>query len=190
MRVRSLILGLILMVMAGCVSSVQYRNLESRIVALEKGKAARAMLLAEEAGARKFWWRNGLLGGGDALDGINHANLADGDGAIVLQLSGTTATWSVWAYDSDGTNSDDPAGCTTQCTRIAPNSGGGAWQLCTVNGASMGTFTTDGYKYINVTNTGAFSGTPSTGDCYYRQDTNSWCCYEGSWLCEVLGDVE
>jgi hypothetical protein len=181
-----LLTALIGLTFSGCVTVLDYQALENRVSQLEKKKTANTMLLAEEAGARKFWWRNGLLGGGDALDGINHANLTDGDGAIVASLSGTTATWSVWIYDSDGTNSDYPASCTTECTRIAPNSGGGAWQLCIVNASSMGTFTIDGYKYINVTNTGAFSGTPNTGDCYFRQSNNTWCCYNGGWKCEVL----
>jgi len=179
-------IGVLLFAFGGCASQSDLMTLKQEVATLSKAKATSAMLLAEEAGARKFWWRNALLGGGDALDGINHANLADGDGAIVAAISGTTATWSVWIYDSDGTNSDYPASCTTECTRIAPNSGGGAWHLCTVNAATLGTFTTDGYKYINVTNTDAFSGTPATGDCYFRQSNNTWCCYNGGWKCETL----
>ena len=147
-----------------------------------------AFLMANDASAtRKFWWRNALLGNtSDSMDGISHTQLTDGDVCIVATLSGTTSTFYVYVYDSDGTNSDDPAGCTTQCTRIEADSGTGAWNLANFYTAKMIGTAADGYKYVNVGNSGAFAGSPSTGDCYYRQDTDKWCCYDGNWKCVTL----
>ena len=145
-------------------------------------------LLAHDAEAtRKFWWRNTLQGNtSDTLDGISHTELSDGDVCIVATISGTTSTFYVYVYDSDGTNSDSPTGCTTECTRIEADSGTGAWNLANFYTAKLVGTASDGYRYLNVTNSGAFAGSPTTGDCYYRQDTDRWCCYHGGWRCVTL----
>lgn len=145
-------------------------------------------LLAQDAEAtRKFWWRNTLQGNtSDTLDGISHTELTDGDVCIVATISGTTSTFYVYVYDADGTNSDSPTGCTTECARIKADSGTGAWNLANFYTSKLVSSGVDGYKYINITNSGAFSGSPTTGDCYYRQDTDRWCCYDGGWKCVTL----
>jgi len=173
----------LLLLVAGCVSVGDFQILQDRVTALEKSRrpdAKSAMVLATQAGARKFWWRDALTGTG-GLDELT--GMSNGDAALVMTLSSTTASGYMYVYDADGTN-------TTSSPERIKGSTAGAWhlvnfyaQLLSSEGAA------DGEHYISVTNTGAFSGTPSTGQCYYRQDTNSWCCYDsndGGWLCEVL----
>jgi hypothetical protein len=75
------------------------------------------------------WPARGLTGGGDALDGINHSSLGDGDIALVYSLSGTEGVHLWYTYDSDynpGTREQVPEW-------IDPNSlagsGAGRWVL-------------------------------------------------------------
>lgn len=177
---RKLSILLLMVLCLGCASQARLAALEKQVAELKRIKSSGAMLLAEEAGSRKFWWRNALTGAPDGLDQISTANLADGDAAFVMTLSGETATGYLYIYDADGTHSTDSP------TRIVANGAAGAWHLVNFNVSKITSDAAAGYHYINVTNAGAFSGTPSTGDCYYRQDTDSWCCYDGGWLCEVL----
>lgn len=139
------------------------------------------MILAREAGARKFWWRNALVTGDDALAAISHTSLTDGDGAIVFTLSSETATGYMYIYDDDGTNT------TSSPERIAPTSGGGAWHLINFYAQAVDSGSADGESYVNVSNSTDFTGTPNDGDCYYKRDDNDWCCYNGSsWNCISL----
>ena len=178
---RKLSILLLMVLCLGCASQSRLAALEKQVAELRHTKASGAMLLAEEAGAaRRFWWRNALVGAPDGLDQIAIANLTDGDAAFVMTLAAEAATGYLYIYDADGTHS------TVSPTRIIANGATGAWHLVNFNVTKITTQTADGYRYINVTNTGAFSGTPATGDCYYRSGTDSWCCYDGGWLCEVL----
>ena len=124
-----------------------------------------------------FFWRNTLV----ALAAIDHSGLTDGDGAIVAVLSGTTATGYLYVYDDNGENT------TISPERIAPTSGGGAWHLVNFYAQVFTGTAADGESYIDVSNSGAFSGTATEGYCYHRNDTDSWCCYSGTvWKCVVL----
>jgi len=139
------------------------------------------LLFSGDAYASKAYWRSALTEGADALAAINHAILNSGDLGIVGALDGTTATFYVYVYDSTATNTTDSP------DRIAPTSGGGAWRLCESTFYKIVTSSADGEAYVNVSNSGDFTGTATEGDCYYRKDTKKWCCYDGSnWLCTDL----
>lgn len=107
-------------------------------------------LLAEEAGDRKVWWRNGHTGGSTNLDGISHTSLTDGDVGLVATISGSTVNMWWYVYDADSTTSED----STYYTVIAPDSGTGRWLLCNVMGSSFqGRTLGDSYVQIQQANT-------------------------------------
>ena len=114
-NVKKIFLIVLLLFLSSCASVGQYQNLENRVAILEKQKKSGAMMLAQEAGAAHFWWRNALQGNTTgSIDGITGAN--NGDVAMMVNLLGTTATGYLWVYDADGTASDYPVACTTECT--------------------------------------------------------------------------
>lgn len=174
------LLILILVFLGGCAYEQRILKLENQMAGFKKPSS---MLLAEQAGARKFWWRNALTGT-DGLDGIT--GMVDGDAAIVVTLDSTpTATGYMYVYDENGTHS------TSSPTRIISSGAAGCWHLVDWNATKVTTQAADGYRYINVTNSAGFNGTPNNGDCYYRQDNDSWCCYDGSaWDCVLLPDID
>ena len=127
----------------------------------------------------KFFWRNSLT----ALAAIHHTNepLTSGDGAIVVVKDGASSLGYLYVYDADSPNT------TSSPERIAPTSGGGAWNLVNFYAQVFTGTAADGESYIDVSNSGAFSGTATEGYCYHRNDTDSWCCYSGTvWKCVVL----
>jgi hypothetical protein len=86
--------------------------------------------------ASKMYWATGLTGGGDALDGIDGAGLAAGDGAIVILDSGTNApVFYVYRLQASSASESSP-------NVIVPNSNAGtsAWHLSGViaNGGLAG----------------------------------------------------
>jgi len=163
------------------VPSADYENLVARVERLEKwsvsidGKIApaTAMLLAEEAGARKAWWRNTRTGGTNALDGINGANLSDGDLGVVAILSGSNVDLYFYIYDSDNTSSEsDPR-------VIEPDTGGsGAWLLCDVHANAVES-DASGDAYILVNNS-ATPSSPSEGWIWYDTTDNRLEYYNGT----------
>jgi len=181
-----------LAILAGCAPGKRLDQLESRVSALDSLvsktpslSAEEAMKLAESTESRNMWWRNGLIGGGDALDGITHTSLADGDGAIVVATDSVNSNIYFYSYNASGTNTDNPP------ARIAPNSGGGAWYLCDTYSKTYNVAGEDGHYRINVSNASIFVGTPINGDCMYRKDTNQICCFNGaSWGCASLVDTK
>lgn len=135
----------------------------------------KSMLLAEEAGDKKVWWRNGLIGGGDNLDGIDDDNLTDGDVALVATISGSTVNMWWYIYDqSDTTTSED----STNYTVIAPDTGVGRWLLCNMNGATI-TSKSSGDHYFQILQ----AGTPSSlseGMIWYDSTDNRLEYYNGT----------
>jgi hypothetical protein len=157
--------------LAGCATLDQQErlnNLEEQVQEIQKVKkklsAQELILLAEEAGAAKFWWRNCLIGGGDCLDGINHANVTDGDPAFVMTKSGTTTSMYLYVYDDDDTTAEDSPSV------IEPDSGTGAWFLVQIYFAKLMSAADDGEHMINFSNSGAESYTESDGDVTSRRD--------------------
>jgi len=169
-----------LLILFGCASTQRVADLENKIAQMSKQKATGTMLLAEQAGARKFWWRNALVGGGDALDGIAAASLVNGDAAFVMVQDGVTMTGYLYVYNSTDTTAENSP------LIIAPNDGGGRWYLVNFNAATMTSNGASGYSYIIVSNPTTYAGTPTAGMCYFKVDENKWCCYNGGWKCEVL----
>ena len=162
----------------GCAPLNDYNRVKDRLIALEKiieldaGKIpVSTMLLAEEAGARKAWWRNGLEGGGTALDGINDSYLTDGDLGIVAVISGTTVDLYFYIYDETDASNDSPR-------VIQPNSGNGAWLLCDVHGKQIES-DASGDSYIKILQ----ANTPSTleeGMIWYDSVDNRLEYYNGT----------
>jgi hypothetical protein len=76
----------------------------------------------------------------------------------------------MYVWDADGTNSDDPASCTTDCRRIATDSGTGAWVLVNWYSFKIQSTADDGDVYINFSNSGAESFSEQDGDSYIRRD--------------------
>jgi len=172
----------LLMVLSSCVHA-DYESLKSRVSALEKSKSHDAMLLAEQAGARKFWWKNGLSGGAASdLNGIAAASLTDGDAAIVAYKSGETTTLYFYIYDSDSTTD------TSSPTVIEPNPllGGeeaGAWFLANLQVVSVVGNAAAGSHYIEVYNDGLLAtGDRAEGRCWLNTAVGHvhWECYSGS----------
>lgn len=132
-------------------------------------------LLAEEAGDRKVWWRNGHTGGTTNLDGINHSSLTDGDVGLVATISGSTVNMWWYIYDqSDSTTAED----STNYTVIAPDSGTGRWLLCNVMGSSF-QGKASGDSYIKILQ----AGTPSSlteGMIWYDSTDNRLEFYDGT----------
>jgi hypothetical protein len=166
-----LLIGLALSLTLSSCATVDYSALESRVTALEKKKATTTMLLAEQAGARKFWWRNALTEGADALDAISHLLLADGDAAFVMTLSGETATGYLYVYDENGTTAESSP------LIIAPDSGGGRWFLVNFNGAAITSNAAEGTHYVEVTNAGDLAaGSRGEGRCWYDTTNHVFKC--------------
>ena len=157
---------LILVFVASCAGIPDYMALEDRVAALEKGKAKGAMILAQEAGANKFWWRSTLAG----LQAISAASLTDNDMAIVGTLSGTTATGYIYIYDaSDTTATNSPINLLV--------SGGGNWWLCDFNAQNVVSNAAAGTHYIDVSNAGDLaSGSRADGRCWYDTTGNVFKC--------------
>jgi hypothetical protein len=65
----------------------------------------------------KLIWRNALVGGGDALDGVDHADLENGDCAIVVENN----NYHFFLYDSTSVETE------LVPSVIRPNTGTGAW---------------------------------------------------------------
>jgi hypothetical protein len=151
---------------------------------MSKQKATGTMLLAEQAGARKFWWRNGLSGGGSSIDGIPAGDLVNGDAAFVMVQDGVNMTAYLYIYNSTDTTAENSP------LIIAPNDGGGRWYLVNFNVAVLTSNSADGTHYFQAVNTVAFSGTPAEGMCYWRDtvaNENELCCYDldsTTWLCK------
>jgi len=164
-----------LLFLFGCVSPQRVADLEAKIAKLEKGKASTNMLLAEQAGARKFWWRNTLTGGGgDALDGIE--NMVDGDAAFVMVLSGTTATGYLYIFDAGGSQEESSP-------LVIDGSGtpAGDWLLVNFNVAMLTSSSADGTHYIDMSNTNTLdAGSRADGRCWYAKDNNRIECYDGT----------
>lgn len=175
---RSSILVLIwglLVIFQGCATRGELITLQKEVDGLKKAKASTTMALAEQAGARKFWWRNALTGAPDGLDQIPIAALTDGDAAFVMTLSSETATAYLYVYDADGTHStDSPA-------RIVANGATGCWHLVNFNLAQVTSSAADGTHYIDVSNTATLdAGSRAQGRCWYAKDNSRIECYNGS----------
>ena len=157
---------LVLLFTWSCAGVPDYMALEDRVAALEKGKAKGAMLLAQEAGANKFWWRSTLAG----LQAISAASLTDNDMAIVGTLSGTTATGYIYIYDaSDTTATNSPINLLV--------SGGGNWWLCNFNAQLVTSNAADGTHYMEATNAGDLaSGSRAEGRCWYDTTSHLFRC--------------
>jgi hypothetical protein len=167
-----IILLLGLLTLSSCVTT-DYASLDQRITKLEKAKATSTMLLAEQAGARKFWWRNALTEGTDALDAISHLLLSDGDSAFVMTKDGTTMNSWLYVYNSSGADAEDG----TNYTVIAPDSGGGRWYLVNFNGAQVTSRAAAGTHYIEVTNAGDLAaGSKAEGRCWYDTTNHLFKC--------------
>jgi hypothetical protein len=168
-----------LLLLFGCATTQQITDLEGKIAKLEKQKASDTMILAEQAGARRFWWRNALIGGGSALDGIPNATLTDGDAAFVMVLEGGGASSTVTGYlyvyvDDDDTAENSPL-------VIEPNDGGGAWKLVNWNVSVLTSNSADGTHYLDMSNTATLDvGSRADGRCWYAKDNNRIECYDGT----------
>lgn len=150
--------------------------MERRLGYLEDDDVMRG---AENVGARNMWWRNGLTGGGESLDGIAYSNIATGDGAIVVATDGASPNAYIFNYDPTATNTSDSP------RLVAASGGGGAWRLTDIYSQTYNTSAGDGEKYIDVSNTS--TPTAADGRCFYNKTTNKWCCYNGAdWQCASL----
>jgi len=174
-----------LLVFSSCMTvPADYQNLRDRVAVLEKVKLkspADAMLLAEQAGARKFWWVNDLSGGTSAdLNGIAAASLTDGDAAIVAYKTGETTTLYFYIYD------DNSATATSSPTVIKPNPslGGeqaGAWFLANLQTVTVTGNSADGSHYIDVGNSGYLDvGDRAEGRCWFNEGDGHLECYHNS----------
>lgn len=176
---------LLLLVLSSCAGMQDYTRLKERVEVLEKVKLKApvdVMLLAEQAGARKFWWRNALTEGTDALDAISHTILADGDAAFVMTLSGETATGYLYVYDSDGTTAESSP------LIIAPDSGGGRWFLVNFNAGVFTSNAADGTHYIQATNAGDLAaGSRAEGRCWYDTSADLFKCVDGDGNIDTIG---
>jgi hypothetical protein len=178
-----------LLFLFGCATTQQVADLEKKIAMLEKKKATDTMILAEQAGARRFWWRNALIGGGSALDGITGLSSAnDGDAAFVMVKAGSGASATVTGYLYIYVYDDDTA--ENSPLIIKPNDAGGTWKLVNFNVSTLTSNSADGTHYFQAVNTVAFSGTPAEGMCYWKDtvaDENQLCCYDADgtpeWRC-------
>ncbi len=175
---RAFLLGVPLLAISGCVTAQRMEDIERRIGHLEDDNIMKG---TEDVGARNMWWRNGLTGGGDALDGISHTVLATGDGVIVIATDGSSPNAYIFNYDPSATNSNDSP------RLIAPTSGGGGWRLTDIYSQTYNTSAGDGSRYIDVSNTSTPTGVD--GRCFYNKTTNKWCCYNGAdWECASLAE--
>jgi len=166
-----------LLLLLGCASQQRVADLENKIAQMSKQKATGTMLLAEQAGARKFWWRNALTGGGDALDGIVDGSLVNGDAAFVMTQSGTTMTGYLYVYNKDAGD----ATAENSPLVIAPNAGGGRWYLVNFNAAVITSNSADGTHYLDMSNTATLdAGSRADGRCWYAKDNNRIECYDGT----------
>lgn len=164
-----------LLILMGCVSQQRVSDLEAKIEQLSKQKASSTMLLAEQAGARKFWWRNALSGGGDGLDGIPAANLVNGDAAFVMVQDGVTMTAYLYVYNNTDITAENLP------LIVAPNDGGGRWYLVNFNVAILTSNSADGTHYLDMSNTATLDvGSRADGRCWYAKDNNRIECYDGT----------
>lgn len=177
---KTLILIIILFIsyIIGCVSLQDYDTLQSRVTRLESSKSRDTMLLAEQAGARKFWWRNTRTGGGDALDGISGALLSDGDAAFVV-ASGSTEIFP-YIFKSGVTNDEDGF------LYINDNTGKGTWALCVLGVSAVSGYAADGTHYIDASNTANLSDIQD-GRCWFAKDVDKFYCGTGSGTTVLIG---
>ena len=141
-------------------------------------------MLAEQAGDRKVWWRNGHVGGTGNLDGIAHTSLTDGDVGLVATISGSTVNLWFYVYDSDSTTSED----TTNYTVIAPDSGTGRWLLCNLNGSTISS-KSSGDSYIKILQAGS-PASPEEGWIWYDSTDNRLEFYNGTEVRYLAGTTE
>jgi hypothetical protein len=169
-----------LLILFGCASTQRVADLEDKIAQMSKQKATGTMLLAEQAGARKFWWRNALIGGGSALDGIPNSTLVDGDAAFVMVLEGTgpgsVVTGYLFVYVDDDDTAETMPGSPLV---IEPNDGGGAWRLVNWNAALMTSSAAAGTHFIEATNAGDLAaGSRAAGRCWYDTTNDLFKCID------------
>ena len=186
MMKKILVLVGFLVLLWGCASEQRVADLEQKVAQLSKQKAGDTMLLAEQAGARRFWWKNGLTGGATSdLNGIAAASLTDGDAAIVAVKSGEATTLYFYIYDSDSTT-DSNSPLVIEPNPLLGGEEAGAWFLATLQVIGITGNAADGYRYYNATNSAAPAWTPAEGDCFWKQNEDDFCCYDAAaatWLC-------
>lgn len=156
-------------------------ELESRVKTLEKKKLTSIIALAEEAGARSIWWRNGLTGGSDNLDGIGCASLSDGDASFVFTISGSTVTGYMYIFDNDGSTGESSPTIIVPDDQVASCSSVGEWLLVDFQVAGLTSNAADGSHWIDVSNTGTIdAGERTDGRCWYAKDNDRIECYDGA----------
>ncbi len=171
---------------SGCAANITLLNkrmnkLESSVSSLKKKKLKSIIALAEEAGARSIWWRNGLTDGGDNLDGIGCASLSDGDAAFVFAISGSTVTGYMYIFDADGNTGESEPTIIVPNDQVASCSSVGEWLLVDFQASSLTSNAADGSHWIDVSNTATIdAGERADGRCWYAKDNNRIECYDGA----------
>lgn len=175
----SLILILYSFSFSACVYDPKIHSLEARIEQLETKKSKDIMLLAEGAGANKFWWRSGLTGGtGSDLDGISGAYLTNNDAAFVIK-SGSTEILP-YIFKSGTTNTEDGY------TYINDDTGEGTWVLCVIGNSGVSSYAADGTHFIDVSNSANLTDIEE-GRCWFARDVNKFYCGIGSGTTVLIG---
>lgn len=86
------------------------------------------LIVALPAESANLYWRNCLTGGGDCLDGIDGASLADGDGAFVIRDNSGTYEGYIYRLEDTAETESSP-------NVIAPDSNAGnkRWRLVNIH---------------------------------------------------------
>lgn len=159
---------IMLVILGGCATQGQITALQNELAAIKTSKAKSTMLLAQEAGAKRFWWRDALTGA-TGLDQIDIGSLSDGDAAFVMTESGTTMTIYPYVFNAADTTA------TNSPINIRLTGGTGVWWLATVQGVGFAVSAADGYHYIDVSNTSALTDKAS-GRCSFNVNTQKFEC--------------
>jgi len=126
-------------------------------------------LFIQQADAtNKFWWGSARTGGGDALDGIDGADLTAGDGALVAVDAGATTPQIYFyrVYESSASESDPLV--------IAPDANPGTkrWHLVNIYGRSFSGVGVDGENRLSMSNNTSRAPTASAMELY--PEGNLW----------------
>ena len=157
-------------------SPKQDYNLEVRMEVLEKElKRIELMAAAGEAAAvDRAWPFYGLVGGGNALDGITEASIGDNDFAIGRDSSGYGY---LYYWDATDGNGESSPGI------IKPNDGDGTGSWLSIDrwyAESFYSTAADGDHYIDPSNSSAFPTGMAEGSITCRDDRDACFVYDGS----------
>jgi hypothetical protein len=139
-------------------------------------------LFSQSEAANKFYWANGLSGGGDAIDGIDGAIITAGDGCFVVLDSGTnTPKFYLYRAQASSAAEDSP-------NVITPDSNAGTmrWHLAGNIVASITSQGATNDNYIKIINNSSRAATASVYELYpetaWKVNTNGTESYMGHFV--------